>query len=507
MVCIEVAPGDIDFKRISECQRSADEGHYAMATAGFIRWVSGRYEQVQKALQREIVSFRDKQVVGSQAGSPPAHRRTPDNFCNLAAGLKLFLQFAREIRAVNGRTVDRLWKRSLTALDSLIAHQQQTQKSADPTRAFVLTLPALMSSGRGHLATFDGKKPEQPGAAGWRLTKGGDNWEPQGPRIGWVDGDDVFLEPRTTFTAVQQMLRESGDYLSLSLATLKRRLKQARLLASTDEPRESITVRRTTEGHQRELLHFFYSSLSLEENPTNFLTPPKGSSGVGSLVSGFSPDVGFFEGNFLTPTQSGSESSKKIRKFVGFPKSEGSDQKKKPQKGRKPLSGGASKTRQAGKKTRQSKPQKPDKRSRRPPEKQYRNALAAVDQYYPGTEESFIQRLIAENGKRGLKQSTDAELATAIHRGYRPGKQTGRGLFLSTVPQALREIRAEVALKMKQQATAKRIQQRLPEIRPDDDGPVVRSYRCKTCHILREVYKSGKETNCRCSSKAAKGQT
>ena len=47
MFLVEVAPGDIDPKRLSEGQRDAAAGLYAQATAGYIQWLAPRLDQVR----------------------------------------------------------------------------------------------------------------------------------------------------------------------------------------------------------------------------------------------------------------------------------------------------------------------------------------------------------------------------------------------------------------------------------------------------------------------------
>lgn len=441
MVCVELAPDDLNFKKLTGCQQAAGEGRYAMAAAGFIRWLSVNYETAQKALQRSILAFRDK-TADAKATS---HRRTPDNLANLAAGLRIYLDFVRRMGAISDSQSEDYWRRALGAFDSLVTHQERTQETADPTFAFVLAIPTVLSSGRGHIAMTDGSAPENPGSLGWRKT--GENWQPGGQRIGWYDPPQasIYLEPGTAYSLVQQVTKEAGDALTLSLSTLKRRLKQASLLSSTDDKRESVTIRRMIEGGQREVLHFSPALLSGENptNPTFVGSSPETPSGgvveslpnVGFSMSGNTPNVGFFSGNPTLITTDGSDSKEQNVGNVGFSASESGGGNLGTKKGKKRVSGSMSGF--------QKDPQKPDIKN--PTfgalDEGFPQATAAVDTYFPGTMERFIVDL-RQACTNGDGPPNDEELAAAVHRAYNR-KAKSRGWFLATTLEALHDLRAE----------------------------------------------------------------
>ena len=58
-----------------------------------------------------------------------------------------------------------------------------------------------------------------------------------------------------------------GSGVSISLDTLRRRLKDQSLLAGTDlASRQSISVRKTIEGRRREVLHLLAGTLGVTES-------------------------------------------------------------------------------------------------------------------------------------------------------------------------------------------------------------------------------------------------
>jgi hypothetical protein len=141
-------------------------------------------------------------------------------------------------------------------------------------RRFLELLAAAVSSGRAYLSDSNGDAPEQATAWGWREMEvgAGDNfrteWRPQGEHIGWLDGGDIYLQSDAAYVVVQKLARDGGDQLSLTLATLKKRLRERSLLASTEKHVsggrvvERCEVRRTLQSKRRWVLHFKAASLA-----------------------------------------------------------------------------------------------------------------------------------------------------------------------------------------------------------------------------------------------------
>jgi hypothetical protein len=114
--------------------------------------------------------------------------------------------------------------------------------------------------------------PSRPSPGGWKIVVGTRDyqrteWRLQGLRIGWVQSDDLYLESDAAFAEAQRLGREGGEALSVTLQTLKKRLKEQGLLASTESVggRERLEVRRTLEGNRRTILHLRSSTLVVPE--------------------------------------------------------------------------------------------------------------------------------------------------------------------------------------------------------------------------------------------------
>jgi len=226
---------------------------------GYVRWLAKRNNELQDILHQAVVEGR--------SSFESIHARTPEILAHLLAGGSLFLDFARDIGAVDAEQQEELAERAHKALRKLGAVQRQFHTANEPVQIFLELLRAALVGGTAHIASLGGKEPECAGGWGWReQTFGaGDNerteWRPQGSRIGWVDGEDLFLEPRTAYSATERVAGSNGEGLSISMQTLKKRLDEQRLLVSKDRTRGTLTVRKVIEGARQEVIHLRVASL------------------------------------------------------------------------------------------------------------------------------------------------------------------------------------------------------------------------------------------------------
>ncbi len=255
MMVLELSPGALDWETLTGCQNAAASGLYARAMSGYLRWLATRYGGLRERLKEEHTDLR------KFAGASGQHRRTPGIVADLALGLRHFLVFAHESGAVDAGTARDLWTGGWKALGQAASGQSQHQAAGEPTRRFRELLSAAISSGRAHVANPGGGSPEVPVAWGWREATVGtgdferEEWRPQGERIGWLEDEDLYLEPDAALAAVHKQGRDSGDPLAVTGRTLRKRLHERGLLLSTDEARGVLTVRKTLGGRRREVLH------------------------------------------------------------------------------------------------------------------------------------------------------------------------------------------------------------------------------------------------------------
>jgi hypothetical protein len=268
MLVAEIGPGDIDCNRLTQCQRDAAAGLYAAAMSGYLRWLAGRYTAVRSGLKQQRDKLRDQ----ARSELTKGHARSSGIAADLALGLKHFFEFAVALGAITEEERSTLAKQCWAALLDAVAAQAEHVEAAEPATKFFQLLAAALASGRAHLAGPEGNEPVDPSAWGWRRVEVGTGeharteWRPQGRRVGWVDwgmagmtgagdAEQVYLEPDASFAEVQQLAHVQGEPLTISPRTLRRRLKERGLLASTDPGREVLTVRRVLEGRRRDVLH------------------------------------------------------------------------------------------------------------------------------------------------------------------------------------------------------------------------------------------------------------
>jgi hypothetical protein len=280
---LEVAPGDVDRDRLTVSQADGREGRLVAGLAGYIQWLTARMPQLHEVLPAQVETLR------AQARHHGSHARTPDAVAQMALGWSLFLCFAAETGALGSDDIEAVFARVWTALGTTAAHQAQHQVSEEPARHFIDLLGSAIAGGYAHVASEGGTAPMSPEPWGWRLKfiGSGDHerpeWQPQGARAGWIDGDDLYLDLGAALTAVQRVGQATGSPITVTSKTLAKRLAERGYLRSTDKAQGEVQVRRTLQGQRRRVLHLAASAILLDESgqsgqPGQSAPPPTSSS-------------------------------------------------------------------------------------------------------------------------------------------------------------------------------------------------------------------------------------
>jgi hypothetical protein len=265
LLVLEVSPGDFGPAPpepnpvLTACQRDAAAGLYAAALAGYLSWLAPRLEDVRGRMRAEQAELRDR------ARGDGQHARTPGIVADLALGLRYLLDFGETAGAVSKDERIDLWERGWAALGEAATAQAAQIASAEPAGLFLQLLSAAVASGYAHIADEHGSEPREPQRWGWRPEEyytgegTGTRHKPQGVRVGWLAADELYLEPDASFAAVQRFARDQNESFTITAQTLRRRLKDKGLLASTDAARGKLTVRRTLQGARCDVLHIAWT--------------------------------------------------------------------------------------------------------------------------------------------------------------------------------------------------------------------------------------------------------
>ena len=253
LLVLEVRAGEVDRPMLDECQRAGREGRLAASMAAFLGWIAANYEEAQRRLQSRVLEIR------SQGQGRAVHARLPSALAELQTGWEMFLDFALEANAINATEKKDLEVRNERALGQLCILQAAYQSASDPGLRFVARLQGALACGRAHVADRHGNVPDQPELWGWHRIPTSGGWISRGVRIGWVEGSDLFLEPKASYLLAQDLA--GTERLPVSEQSLRRSLRERGLLASVDAARQMVLVRRTLEGSPRQVLHIKASDL------------------------------------------------------------------------------------------------------------------------------------------------------------------------------------------------------------------------------------------------------
>ena len=219
LLVVEVGPGEVLRARLSECQRAGQQGQFSAAMGAYVMWIVRHYQELQERLQTRVRELRN------QACGRAVHARLPTALAELQAGGEILLQFAVEVGAIDrGEQMD-LEERSRQALGELSVLQAKYQEVSDPAWRFMALLRAALLCGRAHVANRQGSAPDEPAQCGWKCKQNGRRWVPQGTRIGWITGRDLFLEPTSSYQVAQQLA--CAEQLGVSEQTLRSLLGSA----------------------------------------------------------------------------------------------------------------------------------------------------------------------------------------------------------------------------------------------------------------------------------------
>ena len=217
----------VDYATLTPLQADAATGVYARVMAAYIQHVAtvGLNHQLDR-LKSLTTEFRGRAMREEVHG----HARTPGILADLAAGYRLFLEWAGTVIADLDPTgaSEEHW----AWLCTLASDQAEQQEEADDALRWRSLVHSALTVGRAYIAGPTGAVPTSHQAeCGWKCTEWQDkdkrtttHWShPEAPRIGWFDGETIYLDENETTLVVQQIATSQRNQISQP-ATIKNRL-------------------------------------------------------------------------------------------------------------------------------------------------------------------------------------------------------------------------------------------------------------------------------------------
>jgi len=287
LLLLDLDATTVDWETLSRCQQHAAAGTYAAALAGFLRWLAPQYATVQATLPHAVPTLRQQAY---QAG----HRRTADIAAHLLYGWQTFLAYASATGALTAAEREMYERRGQQALATVAAAQAALHRSTNPVERFQALLQAVLSSGQAHLADKETQhvpvvdaaqygwqrrgtpsRPADPATPWESPPPAADAWWPQGPRLGWVDREYLYLIPDATYSAITRLARDQGEPFPVTQRTLWKRLDEHGGLVREAGQRH-YSVRVTMPGGRQRILQMprdFYAETSGPSGPSDAEAP------------------------------------------------------------------------------------------------------------------------------------------------------------------------------------------------------------------------------------------
>jgi DNA polymerase I-like protein with 3'-5' exonuclease and polymerase domains len=282
-------PRSVRWEAVTRAQQDAADGLFAEVVAGFVQWLALHYEAVRQTLRSRISTLRERAI---GAGS---HRRTPELVANIALGWAIFLEFALATEVLAGQEVDELNRRVWAALGEFAAEQGHYQRASDPVARFLELLSGAIASKTAYLATPDGNSPPDAAAWGWERMKTEDgvvSWKPGRTLVGWLEGDNAYLEPEQSFALVQRLAGDQGDSIAIGAKTLHKRMREQHVLVVQEPSQDRTTVRKSINGKRQRVLAIPHRVLSAPEPVQSGQSGQSGQEPLGGSPSDSDPDPG-----------------------------------------------------------------------------------------------------------------------------------------------------------------------------------------------------------------------
>lgn len=257
---VPVKPGDIDTRGLTQSQERARAGRYVLAMTGYIRWLAEHHQEHVAELPNAEADLRSQLDLDG-------HKRTGSQAAQLLMGWTTFLEFAQEVGAVTDAQAEVYRERAVQSLVQQGEHQSAMQEQTKPAERFLELLGSAISTGQAHVEGIRGESLDHREHWGWRRGSQG-AFQPQGDMVGWLDGDDLYLDLTQALKVAQRAAGSDNQSLAMTERMLSQHLHESRFLASNDlASRASHKVRKSCGGSRQNVLHLRASDVVDSDEP------------------------------------------------------------------------------------------------------------------------------------------------------------------------------------------------------------------------------------------------
>lgn len=234
--------GDVDIDHLTTMQGHARAGTLVLAMAGFIRWLAPQIDDLKKTLPEAMRTRRDKAANKGLNG----HSRAPSDYASLTAGISLAARFAVDCGAFSEIEARQFKESAYKALWCLLEDQADHQACQDEISRFLGLLASALSSGRCHAYDLAGEgenggtgapcgpRKDKARAFGW-IQDGRGELHPQGPCVGWIEGETLYLDGDAAYAIVTRYIHEQGGNIETTQRTLFQRVYERGLLTKVEK--------------------------------------------------------------------------------------------------------------------------------------------------------------------------------------------------------------------------------------------------------------------------------
>lgn len=247
-VILDQGDGGKDLVLLTRCQKDAAAGCYARLNSAYIRWLAPRLDEVRA----HVAQREGEWLLKLQSG---CHGRIPHLAAKLLVGMEVFVQFLSETGLATPQEVEEFATSLLAEVTKWRDEQANLVKESDPVELVFRGLRTALAAGKVHLTSKDGSRPKsKPGEAalyGWKQTESCaiDSWAPSGARVGYVEGDLLYLFPGPAIEGARSAL--GPDAIAVpDVRTLMSGLQRANLLVKSEATRGTTLVRKTVGGER-----------------------------------------------------------------------------------------------------------------------------------------------------------------------------------------------------------------------------------------------------------------